>query len=87
MIAILSTENSYLPPACPTQITTSGLTLSIFSKSFFADFLNTVGICNFTTSIPSILEMKDKNGVIKAQIPQALILLVLHIVVMYFFAF
>ena len=42
---------------------------------------------NFNIVPASILEMKDKNGVIKAQIPQALILLVLHIVVMYFFAF
>ena len=55
MIATLSTQNSYLPPACPTHITTSGLTVSIFSNNFLADFLNTVGICNFTISTPSIL--------------------------------
>lgn len=42
---------------------------------------------NFNIVPASILEMKDKNGVIKAQVPQALILLVLHIVVMYLFAF
>ncbi len=42
---------------------------------------------NFNIGPASILEMKDKNGVIKAQVPQAFILLVLHIVVMYLFAF
>lgn len=42
---------------------------------------------NFNIVPASILEMEDKNGVIKAQVPQASLLLVLHIVVMYFFAF
>ena len=42
---------------------------------------------NFNIVPASILEMEDKNGVIKAQVPQASLLLILHIVVMYFFAF
>lgn len=42
---------------------------------------------NFNIVPASILEMEDKNGVIKAQVPQASLLLVLHILAMYFFAF
>jgi len=35
----------------------------------------------------ALLEMKDPNGVIKAQAPIALLLLVIHIALMYFWAF
>ncbi|EJO5347723.1 DUF979 domain-containing protein [Clostridium botulinum] len=35
----------------------------------------------------ALLEMKDKNGVIKAQAPVAITLLIIHIVLMYFLAF
>lgn len=42
---------------------------------------------NFNIVPASILEMEDKNGVIKAQVPQASLLLILHILAMYFFAF
>lgn len=42
---------------------------------------------NFNIVPASLLEMKNKNGVIFAQMPIALTMLVLHIVVMYFFAF
>lgn len=42
---------------------------------------------NFNVVPASLLEMKNKNGVILAQFPVAIIMLVLHIIVMYFFAF
>ncbi|MDO4671093.1 MAG: DUF979 domain-containing protein [Aerococcus sp.] len=42
---------------------------------------------NFNVLPVALLEMKDENGVLKAQIPFALVLLVFHIVVMYFWAF
>ncbi|WP_249038022.1 5-oxoproline transporter, DUF979 family subunit [Tetragenococcus halophilus] len=35
----------------------------------------------------ALLEMKDANGVIKAQIPMALVMIVVHIVLMYVLAF
>lgn len=42
---------------------------------------------NFNIVPAAIMEMKNKNGVILAQIPVALSLLVFHIVLMYFWAF
>lgn len=42
---------------------------------------------NFNIVPASLLEMKDKNGVIKVQFPVALVMLILHIIVMYMFAF
>ena len=54
-IATLSGVTSNLPPACPTDITISGLCLTIFSSIFSNDFLKTVGISNFITSAPAIV--------------------------------
>ena len=42
---------------------------------------------NFNILPAALLEMKDKNGVIKAQAPIALMLLAVHIVLMYFWGF
>ncbi|PQD96775.1 DUF979 domain-containing protein [Pradoshia eiseniae] len=42
---------------------------------------------NFNMLPAALLEMKDKNGVIKAQAPIALMLLAAHIVLMYFWGF
>ena len=42
---------------------------------------------NFNVVPAALLEMKDKNGVIKAQAPVAITLLIIHIVLMYFLAF
>jgi uncharacterized membrane protein len=42
---------------------------------------------NFNIVPAAIMDMKNKNGVILAQIPVALLLLVFHIVLMYFWAF
>lgn len=67
--------------ANPAMVGSLGLTAG------YCGTLMTPMAANFNIVPASILEMKDKNGVIKAQVPQALILLVLHIVVMYFFAF
>ncbi|MBF0818427.1 DUF979 domain-containing protein [Streptococcus acidominimus] len=59
-------------------------------------FAMTAGYCgtlltpmaaNFNALPAALLEMKDKNGVIKVQAPVALIMIVAHIVLMYFLAF
>ena len=42
---------------------------------------------NFNMLPAALLEMKDKNGVIKAQAPIALTLLAVHIFIMYFWGF
>ena len=42
---------------------------------------------NFNIIPPALLEMDDKNGVIKAQAPVALVMIVVHIVAMYIIAF
>ncbi|MCI5839284.1 MAG: DUF979 domain-containing protein [Peptoniphilaceae bacterium] len=42
---------------------------------------------NFNMLPAVLLEMKDENGVIKAQLPIALIMIVIHILLMYFLAF
>ena len=42
---------------------------------------------NFNIVPTSVLEMKDKYGVIKTQAPVAILLLIIHIVIMYLFAF
>ncbi len=42
---------------------------------------------NFNVLPVALLEMKDNNGVIKAQLPIALIMAVIHIALMYFWAF
>lgn len=67
--------------ANPAMVGALGLTAG------YCGTLMTPMAANFNIVPASILEMEDKNGVIKAQMPQALIMLVLHIVVMYFFAF
>lgn len=42
---------------------------------------------NFNIMPAALLEMEDKNGIIKRQFPIAMILLVIHILLMYFLAF
>ena len=42
---------------------------------------------NFNSMPASLLEMKDPNGVIKQQIPVALVMIVLHIALIYFMAY
>lgn len=42
---------------------------------------------NFNALPAALMDMKDPNGVIKAQAPVALVLIVVHIVLMYFLAF
>lgn len=42
---------------------------------------------NFNMLPAVLLEMKDENGVIKTQIPIALIMIVIHVLLMYFLAF
>lgn len=42
---------------------------------------------NFNIMPAALLEMEDKNGIIKHQFPVAIILLVIHIALMYFLAF
>ena len=42
---------------------------------------------NFNILPAALLELKDKNAVIKAQAPLALILLVVHIILMYTLGF
>lgn len=54
-MATLSTVISNLPTACPTEITTSGLWLSVLSSIFSKGFLNTVGISTLITSTPEMI--------------------------------
>lgn len=42
---------------------------------------------NFNALPVALMDMKNPNGVIKAQAPVALVMIVVHIIVMYFFAF
>ena len=53
----------------------------------FCGTLLTPMAANFNALPVALLEMKDPNGVIKAQAPIALLLLVIHIALMYFWAF
>lgn len=53
----------------------------------FCGTLLTPMAANFNVLPVALLEMKDANGVIKAQAPVALLLLVIHIALMYFWAF
>lgn len=53
----------------------------------FCGTLMTPMAANFNMIPVALLEMKDTNGVIKAQIPMALSLIVIHIIAMYFLAF
>ncbi|KPG71412.1 DUF979 domain-containing protein [Enterococcus sp. RIT-PI-f] len=53
----------------------------------FCGTLLTPMAANFNALPVALLEMKDANGVIKAQAPIALLLLVIHIALMYFWAF
>ena len=53
----------------------------------FCGTLMTPMAANFNIVPAALLEMKDKNGVIKAQAPVALIMLAIHIVLMRFLAF
>lgn len=53
----------------------------------FCGTLLTPMAANFNTLPVALLEMKQEFGVIKAQVPIALILIVVHIILMYFWAF
>ena len=53
----------------------------------FCGTLLTPMAANFNTLPVALLEMKQEFGVIKAQAPIALILIVVHIILMYFWAF
>ena len=53
----------------------------------FCGTLMTQMAANFNALPAALLEMKNPNGVIKAQMPIALILIVIHIGLMYFWAF
>ena len=53
----------------------------------FCGTLLTPMAANFTMLPAALLEMKDKNGVIKAQAPFALVLLTIHIILMYTLGF
>ncbi|MGX7418907.1 DUF979 domain-containing protein [Carnobacterium gallinarum] len=53
----------------------------------FCGTLLTPMAANFNALPAALLEMKDTNGVIKAQAPLAIILIIIHIVLMYFWAF
>ncbi len=53
----------------------------------FCGTLLTPMAANFNTLPVALLEMKDELAVIKAQIPMALILILIHIIFMYTFAF
>ncbi|WP_423253088.1 DUF979 domain-containing protein [Melissococcus plutonius] len=53
----------------------------------FSGTLLTPMAANFNALPVALLEMKDSNGVIKAQAPIALIMIVVHIALMYFVAF
>jgi uncharacterized membrane protein len=67
--------------ADPAMVGALGLTAG------YCGTLMTPMAANFNVVPASLLEMKNKNGVILAQFPVAIIMLVLHIIVMYFFAF
>jgi uncharacterized membrane protein len=60
---------------------------SIGMLSGFCGTLMTPMAANFNIVPAALLELQDKNGVIKAQLPTALILLVLNTFVMYIFVF
>ncbi|PTJ79136.1 DUF979 domain-containing protein [Staphylococcus kloosii] len=53
----------------------------------FCGTLLTPMAANFNTLPVALLEMKEEFGVIKAQVPIALTLIIVHIVLMYFWAF
>ncbi|MCU5746283.1 DUF979 domain-containing protein [Staphylococcus sp. SQ8-PEA] len=53
----------------------------------FCGTLMTPMAANFNTLPVALLEMKDEFGVIKTQLPVALILIIVHITLMYFWAF
>lgn len=53
----------------------------------FCGTLMTPMAANFNALPAALLEMKNPNGVIKAQTPMALIMIVIHIALMYFLAF
>lgn len=53
----------------------------------FCGTLMTPMAANFNALPAALLEMKNPNGVIKAQTPMALVLIVVHIALMYFWAF
>lgn len=65
------------PVICGTLAMTAG----------FCGTLLTPMAANFNMLPSALLEMKDKNGVIKAQAPFAIILLIVHIILMYTLGF
>lgn len=67
--------------ANPTVIGALGMTAG------FCGTLMTPMAANFNIVPASVLEMKDKNGVIKAQIPMAIALIIAHIILMTILAF
>ena len=42
---------------------------------------------NFNTLPVALLDMKDPNGVIKAQVGVAIVMIIIHVFLMYFLAF
>lgn len=60
---------------------------SLAMTAGFCGTLLTPMAANFTALPAALLEMKDTNGVIKVQAPMAFIMLVVHIALMYFWAF
>lgn len=53
----------------------------------FCGTLLTPMAANFNALPAALLEMKDTNGVIRAQAPLAILMILIHIVLMYFWAF
>lgn len=53
----------------------------------FCGTLMTPMAANFNALPAALLEMKDQNGVIKEQVPYAVVLIVVHMLLMYFWAF
>ena len=53
----------------------------------FCGTLLTPMAANFNTLPVALLDMKDPNGVIKAQVGVAIVMIVIHVFLMYFLAF
>jgi uncharacterized membrane protein len=53
----------------------------------FCGTLLTPMAANFNALPVALLEMKDENAVIKAQAPVAFVMIIVHIALMYFWAF
>ena len=53
----------------------------------FCGTLLTPMAANFNTLPVALLDMKDPNGVIKAQVGVAIVMIIIHVFLMYFLAF